>query len=70
VAKCSGKPHIHEVPCFVQDSGLGRNLHRLRRTSNREDLKKRAAFRFDILVYVQSILQRCSIYEFTEETTN
>jgi hypothetical protein len=32
-----GKPHIHEVLCFVEKRGLGRNLYRLRHTSNRED---------------------------------
>ena len=69
VVRCSGKPHIHEVSCFVQDMGLGRNLHRLPHTSNREDPKGGAASRFDMLVYVQSILQRCSVHEFTEEIT-
>ena len=67
VARCSGKPHIHEVACFVQDGGLGRNLYRLRHTSNPENLKGMAASRFDMLVYVQFILQRCSVNEFTEE---
>jgi len=70
VARCSCKPHIHEVACFVQDGGLGRNLYRMCHTSNRENLNGMAASRFDMLVYVQSILQRCSINEFTEEATN
>jgi len=70
VASCSGKPHIHEVACFVQDGGLGRNLYRLRHTSNQENHNGMAASRFDMLVYVQSILQRCSINESTEEVTN
>jgi hypothetical protein len=64
------KTHIHEVSCFVQDKGLGRNLYRLQHTSNREELNGRASSRFDTLVYVQSVLQRCSIHEFMEEAAN
>lgn len=70
VASCSAEPHIHEVACFVQDGGLGRNLYRLRHTSNRENLNGMAPSRFDVLFYVQSILQRCSFNEFAEEATN